>query len=196
MVLTQIEKSGSGKVRIWLNDAPAFLLYEKERAAYGLEEGQEMSEALYQEICGAVLLKRAKLRCTYLLERMDRTERQLREKLREGEYPQEVIDQAISAMKQLHFLDDQRYAESYIRSNRDKKSSRLMLLELEQKGVSRETAERALEEEPVDAAQVILKLAEKKKFDPETADEREKQRFYQFLLRKGFSFSDIKKTLT
>ncbi len=196
MILTKIEKTRSGKVRIWLNDEPAFLLYEKECAEYRLSEGQEVSGALYDEICTAVLLKRAKMRCMHLLERMDRTEQQLRLKLKEGEYPEDVIDKALDAMKAAHYLDDLRYSENYILANRDKKSARLLLMELEQKGVERQTAQQALEEDPADPCEVIRRLAEKKKFCPETADEKETQRFYQFLLRKGFSFSDIKKTLT
>ena len=45
------------------------------------------------------LLKKAKLRAMYLLNICDRTEAELREKLKKNEYPREIIEQAIQYVK-------------------------------------------------------------------------------------------------
>ena len=75
--------------------------------------------------------------------------------------------------------------------------SRLQLkMKLTQKGVPRDVIEKALEEEcsGEESAQ-IARLLEKRKFVAEEADEREFQRTYQYLLRRGFRSSDILKVM-
>ena len=69
--------------------------------------------------------------------------------------------------------------------------------ELIARGLSREVIGQAWEEtDPVDELELIRRLAEKKHFDPDGADEKTTRKFYQFLQRKGFSYSNIKKALT
>ena len=53
---------------------------------------------------------------------MDRTEHQLREKLRASEYPEEVIEEAIEYVKSFHYIDDERYAETFTRYKKEKMS--------------------------------------------------------------------------
>lgn len=61
------------------------------------------------------------------------------------------------------------------------------------KGIDRELAEQALEEEcqRENEQELILKWVEKKHYSAQTADLKEKQRMYQFLMRKGFQSDDI-----
>ena len=71
--------------------------------------------------------------------------------------------------------------------------SRLQLkMKLAQKGVPRDLIDRALEEEYSGEESVqIARLLEKRKFVAKEADEREFQRTYQYLLRRGFRSGDI-----
>lgn len=197
MQITRLEPVSKKKYRVYLNDAPAFVLYDSEIREYHLREDMECSQVLIEEICSAVLSKRAKLRCMNLLKIMDRTEYQLRQKLHQEEYPGNVIEEALEYVKSFHYVDDLRYARNYIESRRETKSRRQIDWELQTKGVKRELAQLAWEEtDPVDETEQILCWAQKKHFDPCTADEKTTQKFYQFLQRKGFSFSNIKKALT
>ena len=149
--------------------------------------------------------KRAKKRAMHLLERMDRTEKQLRDKLEDGKYPQVCIDEAIAYVRKYHYIDDMRYARNYIsyryactfiRYSQEKMSRLQLKMKLTQKGVPRDVIEKALEEEysGEESAQ-IARLLEKRKFVAEEADEREFQRTYQYLLRRGFRSSDILKVM-
>ena len=130
---------------------------------------------------------------SHLLEKMDRTEAQIREKLRQGFYPEEIIEDAVAYVKGYHYLDDSRYAENYVRNQMEKKSPRKIQMELMAKGIDRELAEKALEEEcqRENEQELILKWVEKKHYSAQTADLKEKQRMYQFLMRKGFQSDDI-----
>lgn len=142
--------------------------------------------------------KRARLRCMHLLERRDYTEKQLRDKLVMGktEYPPEVIDDAIAYVKSYHYVDDARYACRYVECMKERKSRRQIEQELYRRGVAREFVEAAFEQtEEVSEETLIREWLEKRHFDAESADRKEKQRMYAFLARKGFSGSGIARAL-
>lgn len=126
-----------------------------------------------------------------LLERMDRTEKNLRKKLKEKEFSEEEIDDAVAYVKSYHYLDDERYAKTYVRYHETAKSVTRLRQDLCQKGVDRETIDRVLERDYQgdEEAQIRLLLA-KKNYDP-GMEPREKQRIYGFLLRRGFPSSKI-----
>jgi len=195
MQITRIEKTGR-RCRIWLNDEPAFLLYAGEVRRLKLEEGQELTDEALAQIKEEILKKRACLRCLHLLESQDRTEQQLRRKLEEGGCPPDVIDAAIEYVKGYHYLDDSRYARMYIDYKGKSKSTRQIRQELLRKGVSASEIDAAMQEaEPVDTTRQIRELMRKKGYDPATADRKEKQRFLQLLLRRGYTYGEIREAL-
>ena len=197
MLITRLEQINKKKCRVYLNDEPAFWLYYSEISRYHIRERQEFSRELSEEIYGSVLPKRAKLRCMNLLKLTDKTEAELYRRLLLEEYPEKVIAEALEYVKSFHYVDDLRYARNYIDSKKATKSRQQIQYELQSKGVPGELIEQAWEEtEPVDVTEQILYWAEKKHFDICTEDTKECQKFYQFLLRKGFLYSDIMKAFT
>ena len=79
------------------------------------------------------------------------------------------------------------------RNHKDQKSQRIIEVELLRRGVAKDFVQQALEEEYCEENErdLILKWTQKKHYSSETADLKEKQRMYQFLLRKGFHWNDI-----
>ncbi|MCI8484592.1 MAG: regulatory protein RecX [Lachnospiraceae bacterium] len=193
MQIVQISEIDKKRIRISLEDGRKFALYRGERKKLSLEEGGEISEEQYEEICSEILVKRARRRTMHLLEKMDRTEQQIRVKLQQGYYPEAVIDNAITYVKEFHYLDDLRYAQNYVRSQRERKSQRRIQMELLNKGIKKELIAQAVEEEYQQEQEqgLILKWIEKKGYSGEKADLKEKQKMYQFLMRKGFRSDDI-----
>lgn len=193
MQVVQIEELDKKRVRILLEDGCSFPLYKGERRQYDIQEGQELSSEQFEEIRQEILIKRARKRVMHLLEKMDRTESQLRTKLRQGYYPEDIIEDAVDYVKGYHYLDDLRYAQNYVRCHKDRKSRRMIQMQLMGKGISRELTEQAIEEEygQGDETEQILNWVQKKKYSSQTADLKDKQRMYAFLMRKGFSSNDI-----
>ena len=193
MQVIQILELDRKRVRIRLEDGCEFALYKGEKRQYDLQEGGELSQEQFEDIRQEILIKRARKRVMHLLEKMDRTEEQLRVKLRQGCYPEDVIEDAIGYVKGYHYLDDLRYAQNYVRSHREKKSRRMLQLELQKRGVAKEWIQQAIEEEyeQENEQEQILKWIRKKDYSSDTADLKEKQRMYQFLLRRGFRPNDI-----
>lgn len=192
----EIKPLEKGKSALILDNGEELILYRSELRALSLSGQKELPEELYRKIMDEIIGLRAKKRAMHLLERMDRTEKQLYDKLLQNGYPQECIDNAILYVKKYHYIDDRRYAANYIRCYQDRKSRLRMQQDLLRKGVSRALIEEVLEEEfQADERIQIRSLLEKRGFDATECDEKERQRCYQFLMRRGFKSSDILKVM-
>ena len=108
MIVTKLEAAAKTKYKVFLDHQFAFVLYKGELARYGICEGAEIEEGQAQEILSTVIQKRARLRAMHLLEAMDRTEEGLREKLRQGLYPAEAVEEAIEYVNSFGYIDDYR----------------------------------------------------------------------------------------
>ena len=187
-----VEHLQKGKYKVCLDSGESFILYRGEIRGLGLQEGDSLPEEMYQHIRKDIIGKRAKKRALYLLEKMDRTESQLREKLEASEYPQLCIEDAIAYVYKYHYLDDLRYAKNYIRYQQDSLSRQQIKQKLMAKGISRENIQQALiEEYSGDETTQISKLLQKKHYQGEGKDTAEFRKIYQYLLRRGFRSSDI-----
>lgn len=193
VVILSVEQQPKGKRRLRLDNGETWVLYIGELRTLELTEGVVLSEQQYEQIRQDIIGKRAKKRALHLLERMERTEQQLRQKLTEGGYPPDLVDDAIAYVKSYHYIDDARYAESYVRLHGDAKSVGKLRLELRAKGIDAEIAEQALAgcEETRDERALIRELMEKRHYDAACADQTQQRRMYAYLLRRGFQSADI-----
>ena len=193
MLITQISEVDKKRMMIHTEEGVSFVLYKGEIRRFALQEGEEIASEVYEEIRTDILIKRARKRAMFLLEKMDRTESQLRNKLRQGFYGEDLIDDAIAYVKKYHYIDDNRYAQTYVRYQKERKSKRQIKMDLMQKGVDREIIEQAIEAEYESESEqeLILKWIEKRKYKIGESDIKEKQKMYQFLMRKGFRSEDI-----
>lgn len=191
MYIEQVEQLEKGRRRIVFDSGEHLMLYKGEVRSYGLKEGMEISSECYRELLSDVVGKRATKRAMHLLERQDRTEFQLREKLRQSDYPEEAIEQALSYVRSYHYVDDLRYACSYAHCQKEKKSKRRLWQDLQKKGVAGELIEQALlQEGNEDETEAIQRLLEKKGYTSDMPKEQA-NKIYQFLLRRGYRSSDI-----
>lgn len=201
MMVTKIEEINNKKVRVFIDNEFAFVLYKGELRLYKVKEGEEICDEAYSEIVEKVLPKRAKLRCMNLLKARAYTEKQLRDKLLQGEYTEKLIDVAIGYVKSYGYIDDRKYAEDYIAYHMENKNRKRMELDLYRKGIDRKLIGEILdgmqeEGEVPDEFSMAKKILEKKNYDPETATNKEKQKISAFLYRKGFDMDIIRNVLS
>ena len=200
MLVTKIEEKDKKRSRVFVDGEFAFVLYKGELRLYKIKENQPMEEKDYTAIVKEVLPKRAKLRCMNLLKSRAYTEKQLCEKLRQGEYSEEIIEEAVAYVKSFGYINDRQYAEDFISYNLERKSRRRMEQDLLAKGVDsgivREIFERLREDnEEMDEYAMAKELLRKKNYDPEIATNKEKQKMSAFLYRKGFNMDTIRRAL-
>ena len=197
MQILSVEPFRKKKILITLDSGEKLALYVSEGKQYGMEEGEELSDEVYETLKRDVLVPRGRKRILHLLESMDRTEADLRRRLKEGYFPEEVIEDAVLYAKKFHYIDDERYLQSYLTSQLKKKSSRQVAMELERKGIERSSIQSAMEayylNDPEAEKEAALRLLEKKLKN--SAEEEKINKAKQALFRKGFSYSMIEKAV-
>ena len=139
--------------------------------------------------------QQARRKALRLLEHMDRTEQGLTDRLRQAGFSEKAAEDAVSYVRELGYINDERYAFHYIMYRIHNKSRQKIFQELQQKGVDRQTIQSAWEEaeelETPDERALLCQMIEKKYEPGAELDEREMRRLYGYLARRGFRSGDI-----
>ncbi|MCQ2609337.1 MAG: recombination regulator RecX [Lachnospiraceae bacterium] len=137
-----------------------------------------------------------------MIEYSPKTEKQLRDKLKQGgKYTDEIIDKAIEFLKKHKYIDDETLARRYIELNKDKYSKTVIFQKLYQKGIKRELIDMLKADESIfyDEESLCEKLLLKKcpdyKDKKDTMDMKERQKIYAYLVRKGISYDTVSRVL-
>ena len=175
-------------------------MYKSELATYGIVEGEIITEETCELIKTEVLTKRARLRAMNLLMKHSFTERKLREKLIEGGYPDEIIDDALQYVIGYGYVDDRAFARDYITSHNQDKSIRRMVSDLTAKGVSRDIIDDVLTSidgtaDAVDEEEQIRRLLTKRRLDISDPSTEQLGKIYSYLTGRGYSAETIRKVL-
>lgn len=200
MFVTDIIPLTRNRCRVFIEGEFAFILYKGELRRFKIKDKEEIPEEIYHEVINEVLPRRAKLRCMNLLQTKDYTEKQLENKLREGEYPEKAVREAIEYVRSYGYIDDERYARDYVQYHIHMRSRVRMEQDLIRKGISRDLIQTVFEQlgdEGVvqDEMAMIRDILMKKNYCSETADYKDRQKMYGFLYRKGFHADQISKAL-
>lgn len=200
MTITDITEISKTKVKVCIDYDETFTLYKSELRTFGIKKDEEISEEQYHKLMDEVLLKRAKLRCMNLLKSRDYTEHQLRTKLKQGIYPERIIEDAVAYVISYGYVNDIAYAEAYIKYAGNAKSRKQVENDLLGKGISKENIIQAYEhcaeaDKLTCEEEIIEKLLVKKHYESSTATYEERQKIIGFLYRKGFSLDKIYKVV-
>ena len=129
-----------------------------------------------------------------ILEYKSRTEQELRQKLLAKGFSSALTEDAIEYAASFGYINDLRYAETYILNRMDQKSRQKIFADLFQKGIGRDTVEEAWENvsaEDRDEREILRTELQKKLPDAGSLDEKEKRRLYAYFMRRGFRSGDI-----
>jgi len=200
MTVTRIEPVSASRMKIYLDEDIAFVLYKGELRLFGIKEGEELPEHVWKKIREQVLLKRACLRCMNLLKERSYTYRQLYQKLLSGGCSEDIAEAALDYVSSYGYVDDDRYARDYIFDQHDKKSRRQIEEVLLRRGISREQIRAAFEQteqlgDGVNEEALARQLLAKKHYTAASADYKERQRAAAYLYRKGICMDVIRGVL-
>ena len=198
--ITEIKEISAKKVLIYINDAPSFALYKNEPEKLGIRTGEVLTQEKKAELFGDILYKRALNRALGLIKTRDHSTFEIRDKLMHDHYPEEICSDVIKEITEQGFLDDRRFARTYISFYSSVKSQPFLKMNLLKKGIDKEIIDEELEnfkdENPDTEKEMIEKLLSSKYGEGVSAgsfeDEGEKYRFKSkvlaFLMRKGISY--------
>ena len=130
-----------------------------------------------------------------LIERRDRTEKEIVTKLREKGYDEEIIEKETAFLTEYGYIDDKRFAEHFINDaiNLKKWGKSRIRTELLRKGVQRELVENMLEDAFLEVSDDRLySLMELRFKNSDLSSMKERTRIFNFYMRRGFSPDEIK----
>ncbi len=122
-----------------------------------------------------------------LLARREHSLVELRRKLAQKGWPDDLIDSELAALAEAGLQSDQRYAESYVRSRAAKAYGPVRIrAELGERGIDRSLIEFAFRELEADWFSIAAAWYQRRYGDRAPADFKEKSRRQQALARRGF----------
>lgn len=130
----------------------------------------------------------------HILEFKTRTEQELRQKLKQKEFSEDQIEDAVEYVKSFGYINDRRYAETYILNRQQEKSRTKIIQELVQKGIDHSIAEEAWEEacdSERSERDILREQLQKKLSGIEVPDEKQLRRVFAFFMRRGFKYDNI-----
>lgn len=133
-----------------------------------------------------------------LLAMRPRTQKELRDALRQNAYPETVIERVMARMDEAGYVDDAGFAGQWASSRTSKgMGSRRIRMELRQKGVSSDAIEEALSSlDEDDCLEGAVKAARKAAIGKNLGDPRDRQKVIAALARRGYDYAAAKQALT
>ena len=191
--ITEIKKIGRGLRYYLFLDDEFFGIFEAEiLAKHCLKTGQEKEDEFFEDL----KIENGNFACfnrgLAVLEKSMKSEKMLRDYLRQKGYPKNCIDYGVKKIKDYGYINDESFCENYVSSYSNSKSRRKMKYDLLAKGIKENIIEKVFEnmlnsdDERENCIEFGKKFMKNKDFDLKT-----KQKFFNHLAGKGFNFDDI-----
>ena len=184
-------KHKRGRVLVFLEDGACLKITEQELLDFGLRAGDDLNEATLARLKEAAGVSNVKATAADLIGKRAMSRASLEKKLKEKGASEADARYAAEWLEAIGAINDADYAALLVRHCADLGCGPARVREkLYEKGVPRELWEDALDQMPDNGEQIDRFL--QSKLRGRTPDEREKKRLTDALLRRGYSWGDVK----
>ncbi|MBI1805164.1 MAG: RecX family transcriptional regulator [Ignavibacteriae bacterium] len=206
MTITKIErqKRDSHRVNIFIDNKFAFGIQDQVLVKFGLRKGDILDDEQINTIASSEEYNLAKQKALRYISYRTRSEKELRTKLIEKEFPPDVIDKTIEQLRDLGLINDVAFARSFVHDQQLRRPAgkRLLAQKLRLKGISNSIIQQVLseaagtDEERSAALEAAKKHLKRRRLPKDKLGRiKEQQRIAQFLARRGFEWSTISPVL-
>ncbi len=187
-------RSPHGRLRLRFDDGSTMMVLPAVIAELGLYEGLEIPEGAMQSVLETAQQASAKERAVRIISASNVTKRELYHRLVQKGETEEHAEEAIAWLDELHLLNDRAVAENIVRSGLAKGygESRIRQM-LYEKRVPKAIWDEVLADLPEQDGAIDAFL--QRRFRGKTPDRADCKRAADALMRRGHSWSDIKKAL-
>ena len=193
MKIKKIEK----KKRLYLlemDDSEKLYITEDTIVRFMLSKGMKITEQELKEIQDYAQFSYGKNLALYHLSFKQRTAKEVKDYLTQHDIQPEIISQVLDNLKKDHWINDRKYANSFIQSNllTSDKGAFVLKQKLSQKGISSTIIEEELSQ--FDFTEFTDKVAKKllKKHQGKLPSKALQDKILQSMINKGFSYSQAK----
>ncbi|OGU16634.1 MAG: hypothetical protein A2X61_01095 [Ignavibacteria bacterium GWB2_35_12] len=199
IISVKSKKNGQSCI-ICLNDGELFECSYDLVLKYKLGSGSNIPPDLLQELKKEQRIYVAKQSAYNYVSYKPRTEKQIRQKLRDKMFEKDEADLALEFLMKFDLVDDAKYAKQFITDYLKRKSSgkSKLMSELIIKGIDKSIAQQALEEyyPHTETLELALKATKKKlRLIRHKPKEKQKESLIRFLQSAGFDWDIIRKVL-
>ncbi|MDP4093314.1 MAG: regulatory protein RecX [Bacillota bacterium] len=195
MVITSVERNNRIKnsLMVYVDDKFSFSIDEEDYLTMNLYEMKDITEEQINHIKYEYNYKKAKSKAVGFLSLRLRSEKEVLVKLKNEGFSDETSYKVIEELKSLGYLNDKLYAQKYIydRCKLKPESRKLLIIELQKKGISNDIINEVAEDIEIDDYTVAEGLVRKKFGKYDLRDEKIVRRVYSFLHHRGYEFEFI-----
>lgn len=194
-MILKAQRGRGKKIHILLDDEYIVTTDIDYWAEIFVADGTDISEQEWIELSNKINYRKAFNKCADLLSRRNHSVKELRIKLLKTA-DSASVDKVIDKFTEMGYLDDEKFAYDYADYLLKHKnfSENHIKQELFYKGIDREIISNVLEDLEVNNEEAIIKIINKSYLNKLKA-EGGKDKIIAALMRKGFSFRDIKSAL-
>ena len=196
MLVTAItqQKKDQTRYNIFIDGEYAFALPMQDILYFKLKEGREVPEETIEYIQNSLIYIKAQDTALHYIGYKMRTIKEIRMKLEEKEFSEDIIERVVEFLEKYGYADDGEYCRKYIREKlrMKPKSGYALKIELRQRGISSRIIDEVMAETEMDEGGDAFRWLERKsRGNWPPADDKQKKKLYDFLLRKGYSYDII-----
>ncbi len=185
-------KHKKGRVLVFLEDGACLKITEQELLDFGLRAGDRLNGAALGRLKEAAGISNVKVTAADLVGKRAMSRYELEKKLREKGASEAEARYAAEWLEAIGAIDDRDYGALLVRHYGQMGYGPARIREkLREKGVPRDLWDEAMGDAPENEGQIDAFLAARLR-GRETVDEREKRRLTNALLRRGFSWGDVR----
>ena len=154
MIITKIEEQQKNKKRcsIYIDGEYHSSIDKEILEELNFREGMELNSDEFNLKLEIIQYKSALRTALYMLMRSSKTENDIKNRLKKKQFPERAINSVLEYLKEIGYINDESYTESFIRSTRESTgtSKRSLYYKLAAKGVDTEVIQQKLEEAEID----------------------------------------------
>ena len=153
-----------------------------------LSKGMELNEIEFNNTLEIIQYKGALRVALFMLARAPKTEMEIEKGLSDKQHAPKAIKKVLEYLKEIGYINDESYAESFIRSTKDVTgtSRRSIYQKLAAKGVDKEIIQQELDKAEIDDYASAISAAKKKAASLKGNRREKKLKLLNYLYRKGF----------
>ena len=195
MLITETQRQKKHLTKLLFDNGEEAFLDNDICINYSLKPETQISEEELNKLKYESEYVRAKSRALWYLDRADRTEKTMYEKLVTAGFDRKAAAAVVGRFVEVGLIDDRRFAENFAEKCRNANiSKREGIRKLLAKGVPYDIENEVFSETEVDEEEQVRAVIEKK-YARKLEQENGVQRVYAALVRKGFSFSAVRNAL-
>lgn len=195
----EVQKKNKDRVNVYIDGEYAFPCSSEVIFLHSIKIGQMVDASVLQEIVNMDNFIKCKSAALKIIERSYKTRKQICGKLVEKDYDEVTIEKVIDFLKEYKLLDDEKYAEAYIKEKIKNQGKNKIMYALINRGILKEIIEEKLsliDDEQEKQAAIILA---EKKYSIILKSENDPRKIYKklgdYLIGKGYNFQVVKVAL-